>query len=131
MNLPLRFTLLELGEKPIIVKNINRPISGINAFKLPASISPLKKGKTYRWTVTIVCSDTIPSKNLYAKAWLKRVPSISASETSEYAFGEIWYDELSTSYYNGDRQTFDRLLERVNLGELNYNLKVNFINVSQ
>ncbi|WP_036489484.1 DUF928 domain-containing protein [Myxosarcina sp. GI1] len=131
VNLPLRFTLLELGEKPIIVKNISRPISGINAFKLPTSIPPLKKGKTYRWTVTIVCSDLIPSKNLYAKAWLKRVSGINASEISEYAFGEVWYDELSTSYENGDRQTFNRLLEEVNLSELNYNLKVNFINVSQ
>ena len=108
LSLPLRFTLLEPGKKPIFVKQLN-PEPGIVALKLPQNSLPLKIGKTYRWTVTIVCNQKRPSRNLFAQAWIERVAlpkSNNLSETTfnssfcsaEYAQLGIWYDALSCNY---------------------------------
>ena len=124
VNHPLRFTLLAEGEKTIVVKDISRPVTGINAVKLPVNILPLEIGKTYRWTVTIVCSKTIPSRNIYATARIERVPEINTKESER-----DWYDVLSTNFDKDNRQTIKHLLESVNLSDLNlnYDLKANFI----
>ena len=108
LSSPLRFTLLEPGEKPIFVKELS-PEPGIVALKLPQDKPPLEAGKTYRWTVTIVCNPKKPSRNLFAQAWIERVP-LPTSQTFtqnidnsslcsvEYARAGIWYDAIACEY---------------------------------
>ena len=108
LSTPLQFTLLEPGKKPIFTKELN-PEPGIIALQLPQNKSPLEVGKTYRWTVTIVCNPKKPSHNLFAQAWIERV-SLSKSQTLpdninntsfcsvEYARQGIWYDALACKY---------------------------------
>lgn len=107
LSSPLRFTLLEPGKKPIFTKELS-PEPGIVALKLPQNSDPLEVGKTYRWTVTIVCNPRKPSKNLFAQAWIERVPSptsktfaentANTSCSVEYGQAGIWYDALSCNY---------------------------------
>lgn len=104
----LRFTLLEPGKKPIFTQELS-PEPGIVALKLPQNSPPLEVGKTYRWTVTIVCNPQKPSKNLFAQAWIERVP-LPTSQTFtenvnnislcsiEYAQAGIWYDAIACNY---------------------------------
>lgn len=124
-SLPLRFTLIEPGKKPIFVSELT-PEPGISALKLPQNYPPLEIGKTYRWTVTVVCSANKPSKNAYAWALIKRVPPVMKPEieserdfiaTIELAAEGIWYDALLSGYQqNPETTAFRDLLEQVNLG---------------
>ena len=137
LDFPLRFTLLEPGEEPILTKELT-PKPGIVALKLPESSAALEIGKTYRWTVTIVCNFKRPSKNLFAQAWIERVdlpelipksenmPNISSCSI-EYATAGIWYDALACNYSrpNGNKDNADldlsefwSLLEEINLPTL-------------
>ncbi|WP_019505902.1 DUF928 domain-containing protein [Pleurocapsa sp. PCC 7319] len=108
LSLPLRFTLLEPGKKPILTKEL-KPEPGIVALKLPQSSKPLEVGKTYRWTVTVICNDDKPSRNLFAQAWIERVSLATSNSNSEnasnksscsdeYAQVGIWYDALNCAY---------------------------------
>lgn len=137
LSLPLRFTLLEPGKKPILTKEL-KPEPGIVALKLPQDTAPLEVGKTYRWTVTVVCNPSKPSRNLFAQAWIERVPlptearlSDNTTDTSfcslSYAKAGIWYDALACNYTrlvqnqnNPDSswQQFHTLLEEINLAYL-------------
>ncbi len=122
-ELPLRFTLLEPGKKPIFTKELeSKP--GIIALKIPQNSPPLEIGKTYRWTLTVVCSRNKPSKNLYTWALIKRVqsgkPELERSDNSNavvnYAQSGIWYDALRSSYRPTTQASgFWNLLEQVNL----------------
>ena len=130
----LRFTLLEPGKKPIFIKEL-APEPGIVALKIPQNSPPLEVGKTYRWTVTIVCNPRKPSKNLFAQAWIERVP-LPRSNTSfenvhntslcnvEYAQAGIWYDALACNYAKLienealDLPQFWSLLEEIDLPNL-------------
>ena len=108
LSSPLRFTLLEPGKKPIFVKELS-PEPGIVALKLPQNSPPLELGKIYRWTVTVVCNPKKPSRNLFAQAWIERVP-LPSSQTFidnvnnsslcsvEYAKAGIWYDAIACNY---------------------------------
>jgi hypothetical protein len=130
---PLRFTLLEPGKKPILTKELT-PKSGIIALKLPQNSQGLKIGKTYRWTVTVVCNRKQPSSNLFAQAWIERVPLPTSHKFSEYtnqtsfcstkyAQAGIWYDALACDYSKllknnndpRDSQEFWSLLEEIDL----------------
>ena len=140
LSLPVRFTLLEPGKKPLLVRELN-PSPGIVALKFPSNIPTLEIGKTYRWTVTVVCNPKKPSRNLFAQAWIKRVyfpsnglmSSLTGSDgvvNSEncrinYAQAGIWYDALACSYsrlmdnpHNSPEEVkiFWSLLKQVNLG---------------
>lgn len=137
LSLPLRFTLLEPGKKPILTKEIE-PKPGIVALKLPQDTAPLEVGKTYRWTVTVVCNPSKPSRNLFAQAWIERVSlpteaqlSNNTKDTSScslsYARAGIWYDALSCSYttlvknqnnHNNSWQQFQSLLKEIDLAYL-------------
>jgi hypothetical protein len=93
----------------------------------------LEIGKTYRWTVTIVCNPKQPSSNLFAQAWIERVSLPGSNKFSEhtnqsifcstkYAQAGIWYDALACDYSklnesnsNRDLQEFWSLLEEVDL----------------
>jgi hypothetical protein len=107
LSLPLRFTLLEPGKKPIFIEQL-KPEPGIVALRLPQNSQPLKIGKTYRWTVTVICNQKKPSRNLFAQAWIERValPKSNLTKTTfnslfctaEFAQLGIWYDALSCNY---------------------------------
>ncbi|MEM7554800.1 MAG: DUF928 domain-containing protein [Cyanobacteria bacterium P01_A01_bin.84] len=134
LSLPLRFTLLEPGKKPILTKEL-KPEPGIIGLKLPQNSAPLEVGKTYRWTVTVVCNPSKPSRNLFAIAWIERVSLPTATQLSNntkdrsscslsYARAGIWYDALSCSYntsgkhqnnHNNSWQQFQSLLEEIGL----------------
>ena len=134
LSLPLRFTLLEPGKKPILTKEL-KPEPGIVALKLPQNAAPLEVGKTYRWTVTVVCNPSKPSRNLFAQAWIERVPvptevqlSNNTKDTSfcslNYARAGIWYNALSCNYttlvknqnnHKNSWQQFQSLLREIDL----------------
>ena len=134
LSLPLRFTLLEPGKKPILTKEL-KPEPGIVALKLPQSNKPLEVDKIYRWTVTVICNDDKPSRNLFAQAWIERV-SLAASNSysenvfdksscsNEYAQMGIWYDALYCAYtaqssqfqdINDEMKEFWSLLKEIDL----------------
>lgn len=138
LSLPLRFTLLEPGKQPLFTEELS-PEPGIVALKLPENSPPLEVGKTYRWTVTVICNPKRPSRNLFAQAWIERVPSPVSQKFAEnisadidgasfcsidYAKAGIWYDALACNqtmivnnqnYQNTDPQKFWSLLEQINL----------------
>ena len=138
LSRPLRFTLLEPGKKPILTKEI-KPKPGVVALKLPRNSAPLEFGKTYRWTVTIVCHKNKPSRNLFAQAWIERVSLPVEVELfndrtdtsfciSRYAKKGIWYDALACNYQelikhpqdsgSSSWQQFQTLLSEIDLTHL-------------
>lgn len=138
LSLPLRFTLLEPEKEPIFTKEFT-PEPGIVALKLPDSMPSLEIGKTYRWTVTVVCNEKKPSRNLFAQAWIERVPSPRSNQFAynlknnrsfcllEYGRAGIWYDALACNYPNlvqkhhnpyEDSQEFWSLLEQIDLEDV-------------
>jgi hypothetical protein len=131
-SLPLRFTLIEPGKKTIFSKELT-PEPGIVALNLPRSSHPLEIGKTYRWTVTVICNPKKPSRNLFAQAWIERVSLPKSAKLYKdesfcdvkYARSGIWYDALACNYVNqlqnnSDRnlQDFWALLEEIDLSNL-------------
>lgn len=121
LSLPLRFTLLEPGKKPIFTKELT-PEPGIIALKLPQNSAPLEVGKIYRWTVTVICNEKKPSRNLFAQAWIERTSlakSHNHSEnissrlfcSSEYAQMGIWYDALYCAYTVESQNISDEMNE--------------------
>ena len=137
LSLPLRFTLLEPGKKPILTKEL-KPEPGIIALKLPQNSAPLEVGKTYRWTVTVVCNPSKPSRNLFAQAWIERVSLPTEAQLSNYtkdtsfcslsyAKAGIWYDALACNYEklvqnqntsDNSWQQFQTLIEEIDLAYL-------------
>ena len=137
LSRPLRFTLLEPGKKPILTEEL-KPEPGIIALKLPQNSAPLEVNKTYRWTVTVVCNPNKPSRNLFAQAWIKRVPTPTEVQLSDrtsdasfcslsYARAGIWYDALACNYtllvkdqnnHSGSWQQFQTLLSEIDLAYL-------------
>ncbi|MEL6439177.1 MAG: DUF928 domain-containing protein [Cyanobacteria bacterium J06621_8] len=102
----LRFTILEAGQKPIYTQELT-PEPGIVALKLPNNSNPLEVGKTYRWTVTVICNEEKPSRNLFAQAWIERVPATNIKHhstsvrvfcTENYAQMGLWYDALHCAH---------------------------------
>jgi hypothetical protein len=131
-SLPLRFTLIEPGKKTIFSQELI-PEPGIVALNLPQSSHPLEIGKTYRWTVTVICNQKKPSRNLFAQAWIERVSFPKSDkfykDTSfcdvRYARSGIWYDALACNYVkqlqnntDSNLQEFWTLLKEINLPNL-------------
>ena len=113
MPVTIEFVLVEPGvTQPLLKQRLEIERPGIVQLKLPSSSSPLEVGKEYRWTVSAICNENRPSENLYAFAWIERVPSStelerklkSASTQQEvalaYASSSVWYDALSILYDN-------------------------------
>ena len=124
LSYPLRFTLIETGGKTVFVENISSPKSGINALKLPLKSNALEVGKTYRWTVTVVCSFNKPSRNLYASALIERLPKNNDISDTAFDLAEkgIWYDALLYSYSRiHQTNEFWSLLKEIDLGTLKQN----------
>jgi Domain of Unknown Function (DUF928) len=116
---PMQFALVEPGvPQPILVKQLEVTKTGIVQLELPTNVSELSVGKTYRWTVSLVCNAKRPSENIYVRSWIARVPdrveelqllatasSQTVSESTSdrlrqraiaYAQSGIWYDAIAT-----------------------------------
>lgn len=116
---PMRFALVEPGvPQPILVKQLYVNKTGIVQLELPSNVSELSVGKTYRWTVSLVCNAKRPSENIYVRSWIARVPNrvnelqLLANATPQtlrefdpemlrqraiaYAQSGIWYDAIAT-----------------------------------
>ena len=132
LSLPLRFTLLEPGQKPIYSQELTLNKSGLIALTLPETVPPLEVGKEYRWSVSILCNRQKPSQNAVAQAWIERVsvPQPKVEETEQlscnlaYARAGLWYDALSCGISRSNQpnspslmaqEIFSSLLKEVNL----------------
>ncbi len=131
-------TITAPWSKPILVENFEGLSQGFTAFTIPDNNPGLEIGKPYKITLTIVCNEKNPAKNLYAYTWIKRVPEFSEtnSENSncavDFAQLGIWYDaiycsysrlNLQESYSAFPEEDFNALLEQVNLSELKIDLR--------
>lgn len=118
IKLPMRFTLIESAGKTVFVKNQISSTPGIKSLKVPKK-SSLEINKTYRWTVTVICSLEKPSRNFYASALIKRLPDskIKLTTTTNYELAEkgIWYDALEFSYQLNEANQFKKLIEQIDL----------------
>ena len=112
--------------------------TGIVQVKVPSDAPELVEGKEYRWTVSIICNERRPSENIYARAWVKRVPRTPeliqklATATNEskrgliYAQSGVWYDATSELYkvYTAHQEArltsshFLKLLDQVGLTKI-------------
>lgn len=124
-SVPLKFTLVEQGvAEPLFEKQIDSPKAGIVQLELPKDRPELAIGRTYGWSVTLVCNARRPSANPYFYSWIERVPTTPAleqqlaeiavtsnsqtptasSETNSsdrqrasiYAEAGLWYDALAS-----------------------------------
>ena len=108
---PMQFALVEPGvPQPILVKQLRVNKTGIVQLELPKNVSELSVGKTYRWTVSLVCNAKRPSENIYVRSQIARVPNrvdeiqTLANATPQtlrtraiaYAQSGIWYDAIAT-----------------------------------
>ncbi|MBO3457215.1 DUF928 domain-containing protein [Aetokthonos hydrillicola] len=85
-------TTLALPQKP-----------GVVEIKLPSSVSALKIGKNYRWSLVMICTEELEPDSPWVSGWIRRVESnrnLNNQPTLELAFKlanmGIWYDSLST-----------------------------------
>lgn len=107
----VRFALIDLDPKqiePVIEVKQEVSQSGIVKLQLPPETT-ISAGKTYQWTVAVVCNPRRPSQDIYAYAQIEKVSptaellqKMNASDKSErtviYADGGIWYDALAEAY---------------------------------
>jgi len=132
-NSPLRFTLVEQGvSKTLFDKRFTAEKPGIVELKLPDSSPGLEIGKNYRWTVSIICSPSRPSENIYATGRISRIPmsdelnlnkQLASADNNKqrariYAEAGVWYDAIAASYENPDKSYFTSLLSQINLNSL-------------
>ena len=121
-NAPMRFTLVEPGvSEPVVDKQLKVDKPGIVQMQLPSDALELVEGKEYRWTVSIVCNENRPSENVYARAWILRVPNtpslvqkltaVTGNQDSAmiYAQSGVWYDAISTIYLDSLANPSDQL----------------------
>jgi hypothetical protein len=116
VSAPIQFTLVEIGvAEPLFVKKIDSPKAGMMQLELPKDRPELVAGRTYSWSVTLVCNARRPSANPYFYSWIERVPTTPeveqqlavATSTSNpptqalreraliYARSGLWYDALA------------------------------------
>lgn len=71
----VRFTLVDLDEiEPVVDVQQEVQKSGVVKLSLPSQVPELKQGKSYRWTVSLICNPKRPSQNAYAYSWIERIP---------------------------------------------------------
>ncbi len=71
--------------------------------KLPDSVSPLKIGKNYQWSLVMICTEELEPDSPWVSGWISRVQSSGSLNqkptlelVSKLARMGIWYDSLST-----------------------------------
>lgn len=91
VKVPMQFTLVEDkmggGGKTIWEKKIDSPQQGMIHVEIPKDRPELVPGKTYRWTVSLVCNSVQPSANRYFISYIERVPITQALEQKLSATG--------------------------------------------
>jgi len=129
---PVRFTLVEQGiAKTLLDKRFTPEKPGIVELQLPDSSPGLEIGKNYRWTVSIICSASRSSENIYAMGRISRIPmsdelkvnkKLAIADSKQramiYADAGVWYDALSTSFESPDKSYFFSLLDQINLNNV-------------
>ncbi|UKO96576.1 DUF928 domain-containing protein [Nostoc sp. UHCC 0870] len=85
-------TTLALPQKP-----------GVIEIKLPSSVSALKIGKNYQWSLVMICTEELEPDSPWVSGWIRRVESnrnfknqSSLEVASQLASMGIWYDSLAT-----------------------------------
>lgn len=115
VNRPVEFTLVEDGNpNPIHVQQFDRLEAGMNYVALDSERG-LEVGKTYRWTVSVICNAQRRSADVFAQGWIERVPvseelqaqldqANSPEEMAQlYAESGIWFDSLAYLSSDSDR----------------------------
>ncbi len=115
INRTVEFTLVEDGNpNPIYVQQFDRLEAGMNHVALDSEQS-LEVGKTYRWTVSVICNAQRRSADVFAQGWVERVEvsqelqaRLDAATTPEevaqaYAESSIWFDALASLTRDSDR----------------------------
>jgi Domain of Unknown Function (DUF928) len=83
--------------------------SGIVSFKLPDQATPLTVGKNYRWSLVMVCGNSVQPDDLVLSGWVQRVErteqldrQLSRKTPMQQAhwYGEngFWYDLMGALY---------------------------------
>lgn len=114
-GVPMRFALVEPGvPEPIFEKQIDSPQVGMIQLQVPKDRPELQTGRTYKWSVTLICNTKRPSANPVFISWIERVPTPAALEQQlpstpaksnvptrvwrdrawSYAESGLWYDAL-------------------------------------
>jgi hypothetical protein len=134
---PMIFTLTAPGQKkPIHEERLKANKAGIMKLELPENAA-LEVGREYRWTLSLVCNGRRPSQNIYARAWVERVPvtnqlkqSLATAKNDReralaYTQAGIWYDGMSilnnlqSSRLNPSAsELFTSLLKQVGLNQI-------------
>jgi Domain of Unknown Function (DUF928) len=77
-NSPVKQAVLTFrDEQEQIHAQITLPViskQGIARLQLPSSTPPLVVGKAYRWSVVIICGDTVQPDDPILTGWLQRLP---------------------------------------------------------
>jgi len=108
VSVPLEFSLVEPGNpQPLFNQEMNDLTPGIMKAEIPENLPGLEPGKTYRWSVALICNADRRSADVIAQALIQRVtasPALeqqlavatSSTQKSEiYAAAGFWYDAMS------------------------------------
>ena len=116
LSVPMEFTLVEPGKpEPLLVQRLKINQAGVVHLKVPPQAKALEIGKTYRWTVSLICNQMRPSANPLFYSWIERVAlspetttdleKITATENygsqslyqQAVVYGQkgLWYDALA------------------------------------
>lgn len=82
-------------------------LPGVASFSLPSTVNPLEIGKTYYWSVAIICDPSDHSADKFVKGVIQRFelePTLTSQlekatpkeRAALYATEGIWYDALTT-----------------------------------
>lgn len=150
----MRFALVEPGvAQPLFEKQIDSPKVGIIQLQVPKDRPELQTGRTYKWSVTLVCNTKRPSANPVFISWIERVSVPAALEPQlpstpaksnvptqvlrdrawSYAEAGLWYDALAAmsqvpTANSNDLATnddFRALLEQVGLTQVTQQERLN------
>ncbi len=92
--------------KPLLIKQLEAK-PGIAQVTLPANAPELVPGKTYRWSLAMICNPKRRSADVFAQAWIKRVDAsadltrqLTAAKSDPdrsrvYAQNGLWYDAFA------------------------------------
>ena len=79
------------------------PADDIAAFTLPDSFTPLAVGENYRWSLVVICQETVQPDDPVLSGWVQRVHSTAELQPASqplaqaqwYAENGYWYDFIA------------------------------------
>jgi hypothetical protein len=109
VNLPMEFAIVEPKvAQPIYVSQKFASRTEVMKVTLPSHLPQLEPGKTYRWSVSLICNPNQRSSTIYAQSWIERslpssdlVKKLASAQTDyertiTYAQSGFWYDALAS-----------------------------------